>query len=883
MSVSSVSSSSSSSIYGSRSSNIISGLASGLDTESMIEGMVSGIKSKIDTQKQNQQILMWQQEAFRSISDQLVQISSKYTSYTSSTNLMSSAFFQPSIITSLGKNADMISASGSTNSDIQINKVTNLAKTETVSFSGLNGVSNSNVVSGDPDKSVDLTGKVDVSNLAGQQLSFEYGNKEFTITFDSDREYNSVEDVADEINKQLGNASITLSDGTSIKMNSKIKAEVTDGKLEFSFVNGDKETNTLELKSYSSQSALNALHLTGGATLTGGNKMSSSEAVTEDNLYTTKSAGDVLAGATMSVTYNGTTATIKMPEKGTDEYNKIFGVSDARTASKNMQEYLQTQFDQAFGYGRIEVGGIQDDGTFNPTFTLKSSGNSDTLTINSGTLNVIGKGGIFGIDRGASNRVNTSKTLGDLYGTVKVQQGSETITGLGGGMAALRNPDGSAVTDENGNAKYALEINGVRIGEYTADSTLETIMNDINKNEKAGVNVSYSSTSNQFVFTSKHGGAGGKIEISDTLENAAGGKNLASNLFGSITYEKDADGNLTGNIEVERDGETVKLNSDGQVLGNDGQPDPDATASVNFIKGKDATMEAYINGVKTTLTSGTNTFNIDGFTVTANGVFTAANESERVTFDKKVDADKIVDAVKSFVEDYNKVLAEINEQYTTQPDHDKDYKPLTDDQKADMTEKQIEEYEAKAKEGLLFGDNDLGNLSNALRFVFSDSDLDAIGISVSTSYSDKGKITLDETKLRSALASDPSAVADAFTAPLEQKQVTNKDGSTSWVDDTSSGGVMSRLKVQLDKYAATTGATKGILIEKAGSQYSPMALLQNTLQDKIDSYDDVIDSLTEQLNDKIDFYTSKFSKLEALIAQMNSQSSYLASLGGSSY
>lgn len=882
MSVSSVSSSSSSSsIYGNR--NVISGLASGMDTESMIENMVMGIKNKIDTQKQNQQILMWQQEAFRSISDQLVQISSKYTSYTSSTNLMSSAFFQPSIITSLGKYADMISASGSTNSDIQINKVTNLAKTETISFSGLNGVSNSNTVSGDPDKSVDLTGEVDVSNLAGQQLSFEYGNKEFTITFDSDREYNSVEDVADEINKQLGNASITLSDGTSIKMNSKIKAEVTDGKLEFSFVNGDKETNTLELKSYSSQSALNALHLTGGATLTGGNKMSSSEAVTEDNLYTTKSAGDVLAGATMSVTYNGTTATIKMPEKGTDAYNKIFGASDARTASQNMQEYLQTQFDQAFGYGRIEVGGIQGDGTFNPTFTLKSSGNSDTLTINSGTLNVIGKGGIFGIDRGASNRVNTSKTLGDLYGTVKVQQGSETITGLGGGMAALRNPDGSAVTDENGNAKYALEINGVRIGEYTADSTLETIMNDINKNEKAGVNVSYSSTSNQFVFTSKHGGAGGKIEISDTLENAAGGKNLASNLFGSITYEKDADGNLTGNIEVERDGETVKLNSDGQVLGNDGQPDPDATASVNFIKGKDATMEAYINGVKTTLTSGTNTFNIDGFTVTANGVFEAANEGERVTFDKKVDADKIVDAVKSFVEDYNKVLAEINEQYTTQPDHDKDYKPLTDDQKADMTEKQIEEYEAKAKEGLLFGDNDLGNLSNALRFVFSDSDLDAIGISVSTSYSDKGKITLDETKLRSALASDPSAVADAFTAPLEQKQVTNKDGSTSWVDDTSSGGAMSRLKVQLDKYAATTGATKGILIEKAGSQYSPMALLQNTLQDKIDSYDDVIDSLTEQLNDKIDFYTSKFSKLEALIAQMNSQSSYLASLGGSSY
>lgn len=849
MAVSNVSSSSSSSsIYGSRSSNIISGLASGLDTESMIEGMVSGIKSKIDTQKQNQQILLWQQEAYRSISDQLVQISNKYTSYTSSTNLMSSAFFQPSIITSLGKNADMISASGSTTSDIQISKVENLAKTETVSFNGLNGVSNKSGI--EADNAVDLKGEVDVSNLAGQQLSFEYGNKTFTITFDSDREYNSLKDVADEINKQLGNASISLSDGTSIKMNSKIKAEVSGNNLEFSFVDGAKETNTLELKSYSSQSALNALHLSAGDTMSGTGKITSSAEITNDDLFSTKSTADVLAGATMNVTYNGTTATIKMPEKGTDEYNEIFVNSTSKEdAAQKMQDYLQTQFDQAFGYNRVHVSGVQSDGTFKPTFELVSAGEGDTLSINSGTLNVIGKGGIFGIDRGASNRVNTSKTLGELYG---LDETSIEFTDL----KAVQNEDGSGdKSDENGNKLYALEINGVKIGEYSVDTTLETIMNDINKNEKAGVKVSYSTTSNQFVFTSTHGGSGGQIEIGDD------GANLAAKLFGAVEYDGQ------GNIAKVRGQEVA--NYQGKEF--------------SVIQGQDAQMEAYINGVKTTLTSGTNTFDIDGFKVTANGTFTADNEGERVTFDKKVDADKIVDAVKSFVEDYNKVLAEINEQYSTQPDHDNDYKPLTDDQKADMTEKQIEEYETKAKQGLLFGDNDLGNLSNALRFVFSNLDMDAIGISVSTSYSDKGKITLDETKLRSALASDPDAVAEAFTAPLEQKQVTNSDGSTSWVDDTSSGGAMSRLKVQLDKYAATTGSTKGILIEKAGSQYSPMALLENTLQDKIDSYDDIIDSLTEKLNDKIDYYTSKFSKLEALIAQMNSQSSYLSGMGGSSY
>lgn len=848
MAVSNVSSSSSSSIYGSRSSNIISGLASGLDTESMIEGMVSGIKSKIDTQKQNQQILLWQQEAFRSISDQLVQLSSKYTSYSSSTNLMSSAFFQPSIITSLGKNADMISASGSTTSDIQISKVDKLAKTETVSFTGLYQAQNagSDVITGDVDKVVDLKGNVEVSNFTGQQLSFKYGNKTFSITFDSNREYKTMEDVADEINKQLGNASITTSSGTNITMNSKVEAKVEDGKLSLSLKDGEKESNTLQILSSSSSSALEALGLEGGETLTAGTPELT---VSSIDFTTEKSVASVLAGASMNVTYNGTTATIKIPEEGSAEYDAIFKSDDP---ASSLTSYLQSQFDQAFGYNRINVTNAASDGKlFSPQFEVVSNASTDgngmntnTFTINSGTLNVIGKGGIFGIDRGASNRVNTDKTLGELYGEDQIAK-----------WEPVKTEDGKAdKLDANGNKLYALEINGVKIGEYSADTTLKTIMNDINKNEKAGVQVSYSTTSNQFVFTSKHGGSGGQIEI-----NNDNGGNLAAELFGTVKYQN-------GDISEVR-GESV-----------------DATdAGFSVIQGQDARMEVYINGVKTTLTSGTNTFNIDGFTVTANGTFEAANESERVTFSAKVDADKIVDAVKSFVEDYNKVLAEINEQYSTQPDHDSDYKPLTDDQKADMTEKQIEEYEAKAKQGLLFGDNDLGNLSNALRFVFSDSDLDAIGVSVSTSYSDKGKITLDETKLRSALASDPNAVAEAFTAPLEQKQVTNSDGSTSWVDDTSSGGAMSRLKVQLDKYAATTGATKGILIEKAGSQYSPMALLQNTLQDKIDSYDDVIDSLTDQLNDKIDYYTSKFSKLEALIAQMNSQSSYLASLGGSSY
>lgn len=874
MAVSSVSSSSSS-IYGNR--NVISGMASGMDTESMIENMVMGIKTKIDTQKQNQQLLMWQQEAYRSISDQLVQISTKYTSYTSSTNLMSAAFFQPSIITALGKYADKVSAAGSTNSDIQIAQISQLAKSETVSFKGLNGVENSNSIQAtDPNKAgVDLTGTAEISEIAGQQMSFKYGNESFTITFDSNKEYETLDDVVDEINRQLGNASVSLSDGESIKMNSKVEAKVVeamdaegnptgDKTIAFTFKDGAEETNTLEIQSYSSPSVLNALNFSAGDTLSGAGVMASSSPVKDADLKGTYDTATVLAGATMNVTYNGKTATIRMPEKGSDEYNKIFGDGvTAEDAAKNMEDYLQSQFDQAFGYGRISVDNISGDSKlFKPSFSIASGSESETLSIDSGSLNVIGKGGIFGIERGASNRVNTGKTLGDLYGTTPVQEGEKEITQLGGALSGLTPVmDGDKIkTDENGNAFYALEINGVKIGEYTADTTLETIINDVNSNEKAGVSLSYSKTSNQFVFTSKHGGTGGQVEIT-------GDSNLAAGIFGSVTYSTDPDTN--------------------EVTVTEGDPDRS-----EVIRGQDAKMVAYINGARTELSSGTNSFDIDGFTVTATGTFgetgedgaiTEVAESDRITFNKKVDADKIVDAIKSFVEDYNKVLAEVNEQYSTKPDSTGDYKPLTDDQKAELTEKQIEEYEAKAKQGLLFGDSDLGGLASGLRFLFSDSDLSDIGINVSTDYSDKGKISLDESKLRAALESDPDKVASAFTDPLEEKKVTNKDGSISYETDTSSGGAMSRLKVQLDKYASTTGAVKGILIEKAGSQYSPMALLENTLQEKIDGYDDVIDKLTDQLNDKIDFYTSKFSKLEALIAQMNSQSSYLASMGGSGY
>ena len=123
-SISSLSSSSTSSIYGNR--NIISGLASGLDTEAMIENSVQGFKLKLSSLQQQRTKVEWKQSAYRSIISKMASFTQKYTSYTSGTNLLSANFFNSATkVSAMGKYADKVSATGKTNSDV-IEKLSSL-------------------------------------------------------------------------------------------------------------------------------------------------------------------------------------------------------------------------------------------------------------------------------------------------------------------------------------------------------------------------------------------------------------------------------------------------------------------------------------------------------------------------------------------------------------------------------------------------------------------------------------------------------------------------------------------------------------------------------------------------------------------------------------
>jgi flagellar hook-associated protein 2 len=109
-------------------------------------------------------------------------------------------------------------------------------------------------------------------------------------------------------------------------------------------------------------------------------------------------------------------------------------------------------------------------------------------------------------------------------------------------------------------------------------------------------------------------------------------------------------------------------------------------------------------------------------------------------------------------------------------------------------------------------------------------------------------------------------VRDLFTSS------TNSGGSYD--------GLMTKLDTVFDRYVSTTGSTKGILIEKSGATQSSSSLTSNTWYTAIKNLEEQIEKWQDKLSDKVDYYTTKFTNLETVINEMNSQSSMLSSLTG---
>lgn len=860
MSISGVSGSSSTSgIFAGK--NIFTGMASGLDTEAIIENSVAGFKTKIQSLIQKQTKLTWKQDAFRSITDQLVGLSSKYTSYTSKTNLMSNSFFNSSVINEVkGTNASKVSASGKSTSDIELKSVDQLASAAryTIDAAALNLKDVANTTGG----AIKWDDKVDVSKISGS-MTVTYGNRTFDISFAEDEVYNSAEELADAIRSKLGEQNMVLNNQDVVKASERIGVNV-DGSGNISFSDLGNAGNSVYVSSASGD-----LKTTLG--IETGSEKGKSFSVDSSKLKEQKSMADYLSGQSLEVTLDGTTKTVKIGELATTKKDAD-GKDVALTAEemqKQLADKIQEGLDKSFGSDRIKVS-TKDGGL---DFSIPNSSSRLSVTSSAGEKLGIGKDGL-------SNYLNTNRTLGDLMGEdYFVKHGEKLVS-----EKYSYNEDTKKWTDSEGNLVNEkgvrlgkdgkelygadLVINGVKVGTYTRDSELTGVMSNINSNTEAGVSVGYSKLTNQFVFNSRETGSGSTINFAD---------GLAADLF--TAEEK------VMVQELDPDGKPV-FNEDGSpsmVEETDADGKPITKPAGTYTEGTDAELTVLVNGQEINLVRDSNTVDLDGLKVVLKDTFSSVDEKtgkpiegyENVTFSTKADSDKIVDAIKTFVEDFNKVATEIHDAYSTMPAEKNSstharYEPLTDEDKEDMSESAIEKHEEKAKQGILFGDSDLSRLYSKLLTVMSPTGDDRKAcekIGLTTEYSNGvTTLSLDEEKLRAALESDPDGVRDVFTKSKEY-------GSKS-------DGLMTNLKNVLDAYASTSIATPGILVSKAGTKLSSISLMNNSLQDQIGDLDDQIDKWQAKMSTKVDYYINQFTKLEQLMNEFNSQSSAFAGLMG---
>lgn len=869
------------------------GMASGIDRDSIIEKMTLGTTTKINNQKKKITQIQWKQEAYRNISDQILDFGDKYTSFSSTNSLKDLNFFAKNIISVHGRDeaTRFVTATGTSN------------LLNNVSLKGVEQLATSTVRQSNTHKSVngietnldDLNAVWRDSKLKGSQLIFEKpgeGNNKAQVikltlpdaytetdangkevTKEIDYTTTDTDELVRQLNLALKNADIKIGDHEAKDM---LKFTSGDGKINLNINNGkdatgyqvygtamqalgygDKKidateaglnaentakTQTFEDTGISKTPAIDAM---AGKKLTFNYDGSKKEVelINKDEVALLKSMKDGLASkdsqdlvklwdkkasgswdATDQAEYDNLVNTIGL--KNEDEVKAYVEMAKDPEAAqlKVMAENLQSRLDRAFGKGTVEAK-ISADGNLSFDTTNETS----SLSIVSNDYGLLNN---LGVSYGESNKVNLSGKL-DQAGILGDAANVEDFT-----------TDGNALN---------LRINGVAIEGLTKDSSINDILSKINSTTNAGVKATYVDATGQFMLVSSETGAGREISLDS---------NLSKVLFGQGAKGND------GTINVD------KYNKDAGV-----------------DEGKNAIIcVSYGNGVDVKMERASNTFDLEGLSVTVSGAFGGKFEKDAttgkevwkadsaggVTFTAKADVDGIVERVKGFFEDFNKLAGDVNKEITTRPDSS--YGPLTDEQKKEMDETSIENWENRAKQGMLYGDSAMRDLSTDVQGIFLKlmnnvgfEELKAMGITYSDDYGDGGTISFDESKFRAAVEKDSEAVGNVFTGGGEVSK-----GLVDIMDET--------FTPYATRYSSKNGGgtgkgSYGRLIEIAGSEKKPTTLLNNQLYRDIEDIQDLIERLQSQLKSEQDRYISQFTTMETLLNQMNTQSSYLSQLG----
>ncbi|MGL5977945.1 MAG: flagellar filament capping protein FliD, partial [Erysipelotrichaceae bacterium] len=467
--------------------------------------------------------------------------------------------------------------------------------------------------------------------------------------------------------------------------------------------------------------------------------------------------------------------------------------------------------------------------TINNTNQIQGGANNLPNTLESGTFKITVNGKMHELTLAAKEDEDGNPILYTKEEVI-TELNAQLDAKVGKGVIVLREENGSMQMDIKGNVSVSMESEAGSLNEMLGFSDQDNQIKADSTLAELGLTGTLIIGGTSYTFQAE--------DTMDTIIQAFEKEEIAASFTdGKLQLSTDTHTTISGDLTTTLfQTSAVELNKPG--------------ADFSVQDGANAIL--VVNGQ--TIERSTNNFELDGFNITL-----TATSTEEINITAEDNVDQVFDTIVKFVNEYNALVDTITT-LTSEKTEYRNYPPLTDAQKKEMSEKEIELWEEKAKTGLLANDATLNGILSQMRSVLfnqpegSTISFANIGIE-SKNYSDRGKLTIDEDKLRNALQNNMSEVENLFTHPEH--------------------GVAVQLNKVIDQAAKASSSSPGSLVRIAGVKNSATAGTNN-LSQRMDGYDKLIENLKRTYEMQKTRYWKQFSNLETVISKMNSQSSWLS-------
>lgn len=814
----------------------LSGLVSGLDTESMVEKLLSGTQAKIDKQNATKQQLSWKQDAYRNVIGLLTGMQDKYFNYLNpTTNLLSNSFFNAMSATTKSDAVRVSASNTAFSGKISIQKVDQLAKAARYESGG-------NVSSA-------LKGEIDAGKLSAGDAAVDItldGIKK-TIRFsgsDADAIRTSLEAG---IKNAFGSTNIVVG-GTGSEITLSSQAHNTSSQITVSAApDGNNGLDILGFKPWQSNKVNTS------ATLQNLNLseplIGDSFSFTINGKTITATSGDTMRAVIERINNSG--AGVKVSYSSVSDKFSIEATETGAGRAIDMKDTTGNLLSTMFGIGG--GGGVQSSPLITGQVTAAGFTASSDFTADSSfsiTVGGVKKSFNFGsssdipFDMGIKEM---NRMLATAYGTTS--EGSETKNKVE--IELLKDDDGNVTGAKlinrsnqtisfDGEADNLLTKLGFTAGQSTllkSDSKLEEFGFAVG-DEVNGVAITAGMSAGDFA-------AALQTKLQETDPNTA------------VTIGEDGRFTITADTQLSLTGSGVnKLFSANEVTLN-------KAASGAGLKEVQPGQNAQITLADGTVVErATNSFDIDGIFIEL--LAETKDGDPAIEIGVTRNTDQILSGIKSFISEYNSLIDTLNSLVSEDPTYKK-YAPLTAEQKKEMSENEVKLWEEQAKGGLLRGDSIINGVLSSMRSALYSKPAGAqfalydLGITTGE-WTQNGKLNItDEAKLKQMIEDNTGEIEKLFT-------------------DSTQGLAVQMNKI-LDGAAKKSTASPGSLVNMAGVK-GFTSDNNNTLSRQMKSIDDTVENLKRTYEAEKTRYWKQFNAMEKIINNMNQQSTWLASQFG---